>query len=138
VSVGGRGRTMRAVLIGRRSSRSSSSPETGSLPFSSTYFSINRFSKTAPTYGGQKTVISLLKACCKPWRLTNLTSSKRLAPQELRRRLKNGQPDSVHKVQSCMPYSRPQSILYWYVLCNVFNASSKDCCRALSLGDFFS
>lgn len=48
--VGGRGRTMRADLMGRRSSRSSSSPETGSLPFSSTYFSMSRLSNTAPDF----------------------------------------------------------------------------------------
>lgn len=41
---------MRADLIGRRSSRSSSSPVTGSLPFSSMYFSISRFSKTVPVF----------------------------------------------------------------------------------------
>lgn len=41
---------MRADLMGSRSSRSSSSPETGSLPFSSMYFSMSRFSKTAPDF----------------------------------------------------------------------------------------
>lgn len=50
VRVGGRGRTTRADLIGRRSSRSSSSPVTGSFPFSSMYFSIRRFSKTVPVF----------------------------------------------------------------------------------------
>ena len=48
VKVGGRGRTTREDLTMTRSSMERSSPLTGSLPFSSMYFSIRRFSKTAP------------------------------------------------------------------------------------------
>lgn len=50
VRLGARGRTTRADWIGSRSSGSSSSPVMGSLPFSSMYFSISRFSKTVPVF----------------------------------------------------------------------------------------
>lgn len=51
VKVGGRGRTTREDFTTMRSSGDKSSPVTGSLPFSSMYFSIRRFSKTAPRKG---------------------------------------------------------------------------------------
>lgn len=48
VCVGGLGRTIRACLRSIRSSTSSVSPLTGSVPFSRMYCSINRRSKTLP------------------------------------------------------------------------------------------
>lgn len=95
VRVGGRGRTMRADLMGRRSSTSSSSPDTGSLPFSSMYFSISRFSKTAP-------IASELDASSNgafaSW--TNLTSWRQRGPQELRPILETATLAAVHLVNS--------------------------------------
>lgn len=112
VSVGGRGRTTRCDLMSMRSSVVSSSPLTGSLPFSAMYASMRRFSKTLP--------VELLdeRYARKIADKTNRSWMRRQAPGVPLRRLQSDiVSEPFHKLRrNLLPnfeYSLAQSMVNW-------------------------